>query len=68
MENPLQKESWMGPSHMALTGFSWRKGTKRETSGIVIWSDVFLHTTDFGEELAILLIDTQGLFDSEVKF
>jgi atlastin len=37
----------------------------RHTTGIVFWSDVFLHTTEDGEELAIIVIDTQGLFDHD---
>ena len=28
-----------------------------------MWSDVFLHDTEKGEKLAIILMDTQGLFD-----
>jgi hypothetical protein len=66
-DNPLDKANWMGPADSALTGFTWRKGSKRATSGIVVWSDVFLHTSDIGEKLAIVLTDTQGLFDSSVS-
>ena len=28
-----------------------------------MWSDVFLHDTEDGEKLAIVLMDTQGIFD-----
>lgn len=53
-------------SNEPLSGFSWRPGTIRETIGIDIWSDVFLHTMDkTGEKIAIFLMDTQGLFDKE---
>jgi atlastin len=45
-----------------LTGFSWRSGSKRDTTGILIWSDVFLHDSADGKS-AIILMDTQGLFD-----
>ncbi|XP_070501427.1 atlastin-1-like [Chironomus tepperi] len=57
-------DNWMGKSNEPLKGFSWRCGTERETIGIDIWSDVFLHTMDrTGEKIAIIVMDTQGLFD-----
>lgn len=59
-------ESWMGEANEPLQGFSWRSGVERDTSGIVMWSDIFLHTVeDTGERIAILVIDTQGLFDNQ---
>ncbi|CAH1734986.1 unnamed protein product [Chironomus riparius] len=59
-------DSWMGESDEPLTGFSWRSGTKRDTTGIIMWNDVFLHTLDrTGEKIAIFVMDTQGLFDNE---
>lgn len=61
MDNPLSID-WMGPPDLPLTGFSWQKSSKRETSGIIMWSDVFLHTTNAGDDVAIILADTQGLF------
>ena len=45
-----------------LTGFSWAPGSEAETKGILIWSDVFLHTIN-NEDIAIILMDTQGLFE-----
>ena len=33
------------------------------TNGILMWSDVFLHDSECGEKIAIVLMDTQGLFD-----
>lgn len=56
----------MGEEDEPLKGFSWRSGASRDTSGIVMWSDVFLHTVEnTGEKLAIVVMDTQGLFDNE---
>jgi len=56
----------MGEEDEPLKGFSWRSGATRDTSGIVMWSDVFLHTVEnTGEKLAIVVMDTQGLFDNE---
>jgi atlastin len=57
---------WMGDANDPLTGFSWKSGSVRDTTGIVMWSDIFLHTDeDTGEDLAIILMDSQGLFDSD---
>lgn len=35
-------EKWIGDKDEPLTGFSWRGGSERETTGIQIWSEVFL--------------------------
>lgn len=56
---------WMGPSDVPLKGFSWRGGSERDTTGILMWSEIFLATLPNDEEVAIILLDTQGTFDSE---
>ena len=33
---------WMGEDTDPLTGFSWRGGSDRETTGILMWSKPFL--------------------------
>ena len=56
----------MGDENEPLQGFSWHSGSDRDTTGIIMWSDVFLHTVPTsGEKIAIVVIDTQGLFDSK---
>uniref|UniRef100_A0A667XD12 Atlastin GTPase 2 n=1 Tax=Myripristis murdjan TaxID=586833 RepID=A0A667XD12_9TELE len=57
--------SWMGGQDEPLTGFSWRGGCERETTGILAWSDVFVVEKPDGCKVAVLLIDTQGAFDSQ---
>jgi len=32
-----------------------------------MWSDVFIYDTEEGDNLAIILIDTQGLFDQKTS-
>lgn len=51
-------------SEPTLEGFSWRGGSERDTNGILIWSEPFLLRDRNGEEIAIILMDTQGAFDS----
>lgn len=41
-------------------GFSWRSGKKHHMIGIWMWSEIFTHDS---EKEAIILIDTQGIFD-----
>lgn len=48
-----------------LTGFKWRGGRKPETTGIWLWPQVFTHDFENGEKVAIILFDTQGVFDSQ---
>uniref|UniRef100_A0A914DCX2 GB1/RHD3-type G domain-containing protein n=1 Tax=Acrobeloides nanus TaxID=290746 RepID=A0A914DCX2_9BILA len=52
-------------SEPTLDGFSWRGGAERDTNGILIWSEPFLLRDRNGEEVAIILMDTQGAFDSQ---
>ncbi|XP_068615841.1 atlastin-2 [Brachionichthys hirsutus] len=63
MYNP--SGSWIGDDDDPLTGFTWRGGCERETTGIQIWSDVFVVDKPDGSKVAVLLVDTQGAFDSQ---
>lgn len=47
------------------TGFASRGGPERVTIGIWMWSEVFTCDRPDGEKLAIILLDTQGIFDIE---
>lgn len=58
-----QDDGWLH-SAQTLNGFSWRGGADRDTSGIIVWSEPFLVTNRNGEEIVVLLMDTQGAFDS----
>lgn len=53
----------MGDKNDPLKGFKWQCGSTRITTGINMWSDVFLHDPTDGQKMAIVLMDTQGLFD-----
>ncbi|TDH71305.1 hypothetical protein CCR75_005729 [Bremia lactucae] len=48
-------------------GFSWRAGRKRNTTGIWMWEVPFIRKSHTGEDIAVFLIDTQGMFDSETS-
>ncbi|KAG5673109.1 hypothetical protein PVAND_003183 [Polypedilum vanderplanki] len=60
--NLINADNWIGAAETPLEGFTWRSGTQRDTTGIIFWSDVFL-TGD----RAILIVDSQGLFDNETS-
>lgn len=63
--NKQGSSDWLGPGDQPLAGFSWRGGSERETTGIWAWSKVFLCPGPNDEEVAVILMDTQGAFDSE---
>ena len=56
---------WLGDEQIPLKGFSWRGGSERDTTGILMWSEPFLFKIDDENEVAVVLMDTQGAFDSE---
>lgn len=51
------------------SGFSWRSGAERQTTGIWMWSEIFVRKNpkNASEKVAILLMDTQGMFDGEIS-
>ncbi|CAH1792203.1 unnamed protein product, partial [Owenia fusiformis] len=55
---------WLGDDNSPLEGFSWRGGADRDTTGILLWSEAFDVKLPNGEEVVVLLMDTQGAFDS----
>ncbi|KHJ47554.1 guanylate-binding protein [Trichuris suis] len=55
---------WLNDDASSLEGFSWRGGAERDTSGVLLWSQPFLLRKSNGHEVAVLLMDTQGAFDS----
>ncbi|KAL1482525.1 hypothetical protein MTO96_033740 [Rhipicephalus appendiculatus] len=58
----------MGDVDTPLRGFRWGPGDTRETTGILLWNEAFLMTNSDGEEVAVLLMDTQGIFDGQSTF
>ncbi|CAL1529427.1 unnamed protein product [Lymnaea stagnalis] len=58
-------DDWLGDENSPLEGFSWRGGSERDTTGILMWSEPFIIRNREGEEIVVLLMDTQGAFDSE---
>ncbi|XP_061545217.1 atlastin-2-like isoform X1 [Phycodurus eques] len=60
-----QNKQWIGGDDEPLTGFTWRGGCERETTGIQVWSEVFVVNKPDGSQVAVLLVDTQGAFDSQ---
>lgn len=46
-------------------GFQWQSGQKR--NGIWMWSEIFTHDFENGDKVAIILLDTQGMFDDKTS-
>lgn len=53
----LQSETWMGGDDEPLTGFTWRGGCERETTGIQVWSEVFVVDKPDGSKVASSVVD-----------
>lgn len=47
---------WLGRPEEPLEGFSWRCGAERDTTGILMWSDLFLTELASGEKVSTLLL------------
>ncbi|KAF6726574.1 Atlastin-3 [Oryzias melastigma] len=60
-----EDKNWLGRDDEPLTGFSWRGGSEPETTGIQLWSEVFVVQKSDGSEVAVVLMDTQGAFDDQ---
>lgn len=60
---------WLGENSNSneLIGFKWQGGKTPTTSGIWMWSEVFTHDLENGEKVAIILLDTQGIFDTNTS-
>jgi atlastin len=54
--------NWLGENSNERFEFKHGIG-ERHTEGIHVWKEVFFYDSPNGEKLAILLIDTQGVFD-----
>ena len=60
-----RNDCWIGEAEDKLLGFSWRSGSERDTNGILMWSEPFFVKTNSGDEIVVLLMDTQGSFDNQ---
>ena len=54
---------WQGAPDEPLAGFAWRYGRQRHTVGIHMWSRPTCVQLPSGEQVAVVLMDTQGTFD-----
>lgn len=45
-------KDWIGKDDAPLEGFTWRGGSERDTTGILMWSEVFLVDTPKGEKVS----------------
>lgn len=58
-------------SNKRVASFAWRGGEERETTGIWMWSEPFCRIIENAEgkqeKIAIILMDTQGMFDNETS-
>lgn len=56
------REDWMGSEDEPLTGFHWKGGSERDTTGILMWSEPFiLKKPDTKEEVMLFLSEVYKL-------
>ncbi|GMR50771.1 hypothetical protein PMAYCL1PPCAC_20966, partial [Pristionchus mayeri] len=58
---------WLG-EETQVHGFHWRSGAKRDTIGIWMWGEPIMIESASGENLAVVLLDTQGAFDNQSTY
>nr|XP_039255037.1 atlastin-1-like [Styela clava] len=59
-----ENQSWIDDDQkFATDGFHWRCGIEPDTQGINVWGTPYLVKRSDGKEVAVVLMDTQGLFD-----
>ncbi|OQR66810.1 hypothetical protein BIW11_02296, partial [Tropilaelaps mercedesae] len=59
--------NWLdGKSDDTVTGFPWKHSRKGVTHGVLIWPELFELQLPNREKVAVVLIDTQGLYDPMV--
>ena len=63
--NSNEDAKWLDEEKAPLTGFHWRGGADRDTNGVMMWSKAFIRVLGNGERVAVVLLDTQGAFDSQ---
>lgn len=65
-DEPLEDMPWYKQfQSLGKGGFQWKAGSERNTTGIWMWSHPFFLDDKNGEPMAVLLVDTQGMFDHE---
>jgi atlastin len=63
-----KKKKWFEAiDSLGNKGFHWRGGSERNTTGIWMWSQPHFVRNDKGETIAVLLVDSQGMFDNETS-
>ena len=51
-----------------LSGFHWCGGSQRDTTGVLIWSEIFTVVSHTGEEVAVVLMDTQVIRNNATQY
>ncbi|OXA61351.1 uncharacterized protein LOC118436052 [Folsomia candida] len=60
-----QTEYWKDLDRLnSLSGFHFKNGTERDTVGLWLWSKPFFVTKSDRTKIAVMLMDTQGVFDA----
>lgn len=65
LRSSCRDQDWLSDRGATVEGFSWEGGTERHTTGIWLWSELFTVERNQGDKVAVLLMDTHGMFDTD---
>lgn len=60
----LDLTDWLGENSTINDEYPFERVPSNQTIGISMWSEIFTHDFDNGDKVAIILLDAQGLIDS----
>lgn len=49
------KEGWIGSDDEPLTGFHWKGGSERDTTGILMWSEPFILKRNQNDDVSLII-------------
>ncbi|XP_077531304.1 atlastin-1-like isoform X2 [Haemaphysalis longicornis] len=63
-----QEPNLLNDRSAPVQDFSCLGGSERQTTGIWMWNEVFVVKGHQGDEVAVVVMDTHGMFDSDTAF
>ena len=62
------RKDWIGSDDEPLTGFHWKRGSERDTTGIIMWSEPFILKNSSNEDVSKWLKFCHEFFNTFFSF